>query len=221
MSRRRQSKSARWKRRQEADRYVQSARQQGYRSRAAYKLLEIDATARLLTPGLKVADLGAAPGGWSQVAAAKVGDRGRVVAVDKLSMVPLGGVHFIHGDIETAAVQKNIAAYLGGAADVLLSDMAPDLTGIAVTDQARMAALAETVLSFADTGLCQGGHLLIKSFQGELSDRLRQSLTKSFRRVTVLRPAASRRESREFYFCAARFIPPNSRRQAECDKMRI
>lgn len=205
VSRRRRTKSAAWYARQNADSYVRQARHAGYRSRAAYKLLEIDAAAALFAPGMRVADLGAAPGGWAQVIADRVGDKGRVVAVDLLPMQPLRGVFVIQGDFLAAETRSAIAAELGGDADVVISDMSPNISGVAISDQMRALALGEAALAFAAEHLRPGGALLLKIFEGEEREELRQAVKDVFATTRLLRPAATRAKSRELYLLAADF----------------
>jgi 23S rRNA (uridine2552-2'-O)-methyltransferase len=195
--------SKRWLKRHVNDPYVQRSKKEGYRSRSAYKLLEIDARDRLLKGGLVVVDLGAAPGGWSQVCAKKVTASGKVVALDLLEMEPVAGVTFIRGDFGTrkglAAVEGALA---GGKADLVLSDMAPNMTGIPVTDQARIMELAETARDFALLHLKHEGAFLIKVFQGSGYDEYFKSLRQAFAKVVVRKPEASRDESAEMYLLA-------------------
>ena len=186
-----------------SDPYVQRSKREGYRSRSAYKLAEIDARDRLLRPGIVVVDLGAAPGGWSQVAAQKVGAQGLVVAIDLLAMEPVAGVRFVQGDFATGAGLNSIEAALAGRkADLVLSDMAPNLSGIAVSDQARTMALAEIARDFALLHLQREGALLVKVFQGAGYDEYLRSLKRAFEKVVVRKPAASRGESSEQYLLA-------------------
>jgi 23S rRNA (uridine2552-2'-O)-methyltransferase len=183
-----------------ADRYVKRARAEGMRSRAAYKLGEIADRDRLLRPGMLVVDLGAAPGGWSQVAAARVGPQGRVIALDLLDMTPVRGVEFIRGDFRDAAVAAELAGALGGRpADLVLSDMAPNLSGIAATDQARALELALLALDFAVKHLKPQGNLLVKAFQGAACDELRKAMRERFAAVATRKPEASRGRSSEVY----------------------
>lgn len=179
---------------------MRRARAQGYRSRAAFKLLEVNKRERLLIPGARVADLGAAPGGWSQIAAEKVGARGKVIAVDRLEIAPLPGVIVLRGDFREPAMQAELARAIdGGKFDVVLSDLSPNLSGIASADQARAAELVRAVLAFCRAHLRPEGTLLVKVFQGaEFEDLLRET-RRSFRKVRILKPAASREESRETY----------------------
>jgi 23S rRNA (uridine2552-2'-O)-methyltransferase len=189
-----------WMRRHVSDAYVKRARQEGYRSRAAYKLMEIDARDRLLRPGMTVVDLGSAPGGWSQVAAERVGARGRVVALDLLEMAPVSGVAFLQGDFRDPAVEARLADLLGGTgADLVLSDMAPNISGVAVTDQARSIELAELAMEFACRRLQPGGRFLVKVFHGEGFEGFLRQMRARFRKVAVRKPGASRDRSSETY----------------------
>ena len=182
------------------DPYVHRAREDGYRSRAAFKLLEINTRDRLLSPGARVIDLGAAPGGWSQVAAGIVGASGRVIGVDLLEVAPISGVTLFRGDFREPAVQARMVAALGGEkADVVLSDLSPNISGIASADQARAAELVRTALEFCRANLRAGGTLLVKVFQGEEFTGLLKQMKSWFREVRTLKPAASRDESRETY----------------------
>ena len=182
---------------------MRKAQAAGYRSRAAFKLLEIDARDKLLRRGAKVVDLGAAPGGWSQVAAAKVKPGGTVIAVDLLEFTPIPGVTVLRGDFRESAVRAAIVEALGGAeADLVLSDMSPNISGIASADQARAAELAEAALEFCCAHLAPGGAFLLKMFQGEAFAEVHKALKAAFREVLVRKPAASRGESRETYLLA-------------------
>jgi 23S rRNA (uridine2552-2'-O)-methyltransferase len=187
-----------WLRRHVTDTYVRQARKAGYRSRAAYKLLEIDAKERLLRPGMRVLDLGAAPGGWSRVAAERVKPGGTVVAVDLLEMKPLNGVTVFTGDFREA----DLAAALGGRADAVLSDMMPNVTGVPSVDQARAAELLLAAIQLCRKVLKPEGVFVAKMFHGEAFDEVLQALRASFQTVAVHKPAASRGESRENYFLA-------------------
>ena len=199
----RSQSSRQWLRRHVNDPYVQRSRREGYRSRSAYKLTEIDERDRFLKPGMIVVDLGAAPGGWSQVAAKRVGRSGRVVAIDLLEMEPVEGVDFVRGDFTTGKGLAELAARLEGrAVDVVLSDMAPNLSGITVADQARSMALAEAARDFALLHLKRHGVLLVKIFQGAGYDDYLRSLRGAFEKVVVRKPAASRDESAEQYLLA-------------------
>ena len=182
------------------DQYVKRAQKEGYRSRAAYKLQELDRRDKLLRPGMRVVDLGAAPGGWSQYARRRVGERGRVIAVDRLPMDTLAGVEFLQGDFTEPAVVGAVLAGLGGErVDLVLSDMAPNITGIGATDQARAVALGEAALAFACQVLGPGGVVVIKTFQGAGFDELRNAVTAVFTRVLIRKPPASRARSAEVY----------------------
>ena len=183
-----------------ADAYVKRARAEGMRSRAAYKLDEIAGRDRLLRPGMVVVDLGAAPGGWSQVAAEQVAPGGEVIAVDALDMTPLRGVTFIRGDFRKAPVLAEVERALGARkADLVLSDMAPNLSGIAVTDQARAMELAELALDFAMNRLKPQGNFLVKAFQGAGFEAFLTTLRDRFVSVAVRKPGASRDRSSEVY----------------------
>jgi 23S rRNA (uridine2552-2'-O)-methyltransferase len=191
-----------WLRRQQTDPYVRRAQDAGYRSRAAFKLLEIDRKDRLLRPGLRVLDLGAAPGGWAQVAAERVRPGGRVVAVDLLEFASLSGVIAIRGDIHDASVRAAATEALGGAADLVLCDMSPNLSGIASADQARAARLVECAVALAREVLRPQGAFICKIFHGEAFSGLLELLKQSFDAVQVRKPSASRSESRETYLLA-------------------
>jgi 23S rRNA (uridine2552-2'-O)-methyltransferase len=185
-----------WLRRHVTDPYVRKARAQGYRSRAAYKLTEIDAREKLLRPGMTVLDLGAAPGGWSQVAAERVGRSGRVVAVDLLPIAPISGVTVLQGDFRQKIPLE------GEKADVVLSDLSPNLSGIGNVDQARALELLRAAIDLCRKVLKPDGVFLTKAFQGEAFEELLALLTRSFSKVKVVKPPASRGESRETYLLA-------------------
>src|SRR5688572_8725622 len=190
--------SKQWLRRHVNDPYVQKSKREGYRSRSAYKLIEIDQRDKLLKPGHVVVDLGAAPGGWSQVAAARVGKGGTVLAIDLLQMEPVAGVDFVQGDFTRGSGLQAIGSLLGDRkADVVLSDMAPNMSGIAVSDQARSMELAELARDFALLHLQPEGVFLVKIFQGAGYDEYLKSLRAAFRKVMVRKPDASRDESAE------------------------
>lgn len=189
-----------WMHEHVTDPYVQRAKAGGWRSRAAFKLMEIDDKDRLLRPGMLVVDLGAAPGGWSQVAAERVGATGRVLAIDLLEMAPIPGVEVIQGDFGDDAILADLEARMGGRpADLVISDMAPNISGIASTDQARSVLLAELALNFAVRHLKPGGDLLVKLFQGEGFDGFRAAMGEAFERVVVRKPKSSRDRSSEVY----------------------
>lgn len=187
-----------WLHRHVTDAYVRRAKAAGYRSRAAYKLLEIDARDRLLGPGMRVLDLGAAPGGWSQVAAEKVQPGGRVVAVDLLETKPIHGVTIFTGDFREA----DLEGALGGKADAVLSDMMPNVTGVPMVDQARAAELLLAAIGLCQRVLKPDGAFLAKMFHGEAFDEVLGVLKSSFQTVAVRKPSASRGESRENYLLA-------------------
>ncbi|MDH3318912.1 MAG: RlmE family RNA methyltransferase [Betaproteobacteria bacterium] len=191
-----------WLRRHVTDAYVRQAKEAGYRSRAAYKLLEIDARDHLLRPGMRVLDLGAAPGGWSQVAAEKVKPGGTVVAVDLLETKPIHGVTIFKGDFREA----DLESALGGKADAVLSDMMPNITGVPSVDQARAAQLLLSAIELCHRVLKPEGVFLVKMFHGEAFDKVLDALKSSFQTVAVRKPSASRGESRENYLLARRRI---------------
>lgn len=198
MSRSKTSKA--WIREHINDPYVQKAKAEGYRSRAAYKLLELDRKDRLLAPGQLVVDLGAAPGSWSQVAAAKLGAKGRVVAVDLLPMEPLPGVRFLQGDFREQEVVDALLLALGESkADLVISDLAPNISGIGVSDQARSMYLAELALEFAGQCLKPGGTFVVKVFQGAGFTEFLSVMRKNFAKVGSRKPDASRGRSSEMY----------------------
>lgn len=205
-ARRRKTSSTRWLQRQLNDPYVAAAKREGYRSRAAYKLIEIDDKHGLLRAGALVVDLGAAPGGWSQVAAHRVKPRGKVIATDLLPMTSLPDVAFVQGDFLEDSGLAAIAMELGGRkADVVLSDMAPAATGHRQTDHLRTVALAEAALDFARKVLAPGGAFLAKVFQGGAEREMLDVMKREFARVRHVKPKASRAESRETYVLATGF----------------
>ena len=197
-----------WLERQLNDPYVAQAKRDGYRSRAAYKLIEIDAKHHILKPSARVVDLGAAPGGWSQVAAERVGaaeGKGRVVAIDVLEMGAIPGVEFLQLDFHDAAAPDRLKALIGGQADVVLSDMAPNTTGHRQTDHLRIMALAELAADFACAALARGGAFLCKVLQGGAEPALLAQLKKDFSDVKHVKPKASRADSAELYLLARGF----------------
>lgn len=199
----RSKSSKRWLREHFNDVHVKRAQKEGYRSRAVFKLIEIDERDRLLRPGATVLDLGAAPGGFSQYAATKVGTQGRVVATDILTMDPLDGVIFIQGDFLEDAVLQAIQAAMGeAAADLVLSDMAPNISGVDAVDQPRAMYLAELALDTALHVLKPDGDFLVKLFQGEGFDAYVRTLRSHFTAVKIRKPQASRARSREVYALA-------------------
>jgi len=202
----RSKSSGRWLDRQHRDPYVQKARKAGARSRAIFKLEELDRRDRLLKPGMIVVDLGAAPGGWSQYAAQRVGARGRVIALDILPMDPIPGVEVLEGDFTAEAVLREMESRLGARpADLVISDMAPNMTGIGITDQARSMMLAELALEFATQHLRTGGDFLVKTFQGAGFTEFLREMRGRFGEVLSRKPPASRSESREIYLLGKGF----------------
>ena len=199
----RSKSSQRWLREHFADPYVKKAQAEGLRSRAAYKLEELVERDRLLKPGMVVVDLGAAPGGWSQWVRQALGSSGRVIASDILEMPSLAGVEFLHGDFREDAVLSTLEAMLEGRpVDLVLSDMAPNMSGVDAVDQARVMHLAELAMEFADRHLSTGGTLLIKLFQGVGFDDYVRELRSRYAKVAIRKPAASRKRSPEVYALA-------------------
>jgi 23S rRNA (uridine2552-2'-O)-methyltransferase len=197
-----------WLDRQLNDPYVARAKREGYRSRAAYKLAEIDDRARFLKPGARVVDLGAAPGGWSQVAAKRVRaeeGQGRVFAIDILETPPIPGVEVLHRDFLDSRAPDELKARLGGPADIVLSDMAPNTTGHRQTDHLRIMALAEAAADFAREVLAPGGTFLAKVLQGGTQGELLAALKRDFASVKHVKPPASRPDSAELYVLATGF----------------
>jgi 23S rRNA (uridine2552-2'-O)-methyltransferase len=202
----RAGKTRRWLQDHRSDVFVKRAAQEGYRSRAAYKLAEIDDRDSIFAPGQVVVDLGAAPGGWSQLAAARTRPGGRVVAMDLLAMEPLPGVELIRGDFHQRETLARLEAVLAGrTVDLVLSDMAPNISGIRASDQARAMALAELALDFADSHLVAGGTVLIKVFQGADYPAFLADMKRRCRDTRVRKPEASRRESAEHYLLGRGF----------------
>jgi 23S rRNA (uridine2552-2'-O)-methyltransferase len=197
--------SKRWLERQLSDPYVARAKREGLRSRAAFKLIEIDDKHRLLKPGARVVDLGAAPGGWSQVAAKRAGAKGKVIAIDILEMPPVGGVEFAQIDFLDEDAPEKLKAMLGGPADVVLSDMAANATGHRQTDHLKIMALAEAAAEFAREVLAPGGSFLCKVLQGGSEAALLAQLKRDFASVKHVKPAASRADSAELYLLATGF----------------
>jgi len=202
---RRSASSTRWLERQLNDPYVVEAQKLGYRSRAAFKLLQLDERFGFLKPGARVVDLGAAPGGWSQVAAAKVGPRGKVAGIDLLPVDPIPGVALLHLDFMNPAAPDRLKALLDGPADVVLSDMAAAATGHAATDHLKIMALAEAAYAFAVEVLAPGGTFIAKVLQGGATQILLQALKRDFAEVRHVKPAASRKDSAEIYVVALGF----------------
>jgi 23S rRNA (uridine2552-2'-O)-methyltransferase len=207
-ARKRTPASARWLERQLNDPYVAQARREGYRSRAAYKLIEIDDKHKLIKPGGRIIDLGAAPGGWSQVAAGRAGAherRGRVIAIDLLDMDAIEGVEFRQMDFHDPQAPARLREWLGGPADGVLSDMAANATGHRKTDQLRIVGLVELAADFASEVLAPGGFFLAKVLQGGAEGELLARLKREFATVRHLKPKASRADSAELYLLATGF----------------
>jgi len=199
----RSKSSGRWLQEHFDDEYVKKSQKDGYRSRAVYKLLEIDEKDQLLKPGMTVVDLGAAPGSWSEVAAQRVGEKGRVIALDILPMDSLPGVTFIQGDFrEEGAYNALLEAVGDSLVDLVMSDMAPNISGMKAVDQPRAMYLAELALELARKVLRPGGDLLVKAFNGEGIDAFKQELRKDFKTLVVRKPKASRPRSPEIYLLA-------------------
>lgn len=189
-----------WMREHLNDPYVKRAQQDGYRSRAAYKLMEIDERDHLLRPGTVVVDLGATPGGWSQIAAKKVGSSGKVIALDILEMHPLAGVTFIQGDFREESVLNELSQALNGkAVDLVISDMAPNISGVGLSDQAKSMHLVELALDFAVNHLKPEGSFLVKVFQGVGFEEFMREMRAHFNQVLTRKPKASRDRSSEIY----------------------
>jgi 23S rRNA (uridine2552-2'-O)-methyltransferase len=203
---RRTGSSQRWRQRQERDIYVEQANRAGWRSRAVFKLEQIQAKERLLKSGTVCVDLGAAPGSWSQLAARLVGSTGRVVAVDLLPMEPILGVDFLEGDFTAPETLEALRKLVGQKpVDLVMSDMAPNISGNRAIDQPRSMALLDEALAFAIEVLRPGGDFLVKAFQGEGVDGFTRELKRHFKTVKTLKPKASRPESREIYLLARNF----------------
>ena len=212
--------SARWLQRQLSDPYVAEAKRLGYRSRAAFKLAQMDERYHLLKPGGRVVDLGAAPGGWTQVAVERAGEGGRVVGLDISEMEPVPGAEILQGDFLEEDCLERLSALLGGdggagVADAVLSDMAPPATGHRPTDHLRIVALAEAALDFAEAVLAPGGCFVAKVLQGGSEPELLKKLRRSFRKVHHVKPPASRADSAELYVVATGF---RGRPAAEADE---
>jgi len=195
--------SQQWLQEHVNDPYVKQAQRDGYRSRASYKLLQLNEKDKLIRPGMLVVDLGSAPGGWSQVAARLVGEKGRVVATDILPMDPLANVEFVQGDFTEEAVLREILERLGGSQpDLIICDIAPNISGVDSADQASSMYLVELALDFARQALKPRGDFVAKVFQGAGSDAYLKDVRSSFDKVLVRKPAASRPRSREVYLVA-------------------
>ncbi len=200
--------SSRWLKEHFVDTYVKKSWQDGYRSRAAYKLLEINERDQLLRPGMTVLDLGAAPGGWAQIASKILGDKGRVIATDILEMEPLPHVEFLQGDFREQSICNQLLKMLEGRpVGLVISDMAPNISGVTSVDQPRSIYLAELALDMARQVLMPGGDFLVKVFQGSGDEALRKQIQASFQKILVRKPKASRPQSREVYILARGFRP--------------
>lgn len=207
MSKKRTPSSARWRAEHETDAYVREARRLGYRSRAVFKLKEIHERDCLFRPGLTVIDLGAAPGGWSQYVRPLLGPAGTLIALDVLPMEPIPGVRFLQGDFREEAVLRELESRLADSAvDLVLSDMAPNISGVDAADQAAAMGLAELALDFARVRLKPGGTLLVKAFQGEGFEAYVKALRAAFGSVQIRKPKASRPRSREVYLLARNHV---------------
>jgi 23S rRNA (uridine2552-2'-O)-methyltransferase len=205
MKRTRTSKA--WMHEHVSDEFVKRAQREGYRARAAYKLMEIDDKDHLIKPGMVIVDLGSAPGSWSQVAMQRLQGKGRVFALDILEMQPVPGVEFLQGDFREDVVLAQLESKLEGRqVDLVISDMAPNISGITVTDQARVAHLAELALEFAKDWLKPGGSLLVKVFAGSGFDEILQSMRQSFGQVVTRKPKASRDRSSEIFLLGLKKI---------------
>jgi 23S rRNA (uridine2552-2'-O)-methyltransferase len=204
----RSKSSKRWLNEHFDDEYVRRAQQEGYRSRAIYKLIEIQQKDHILKPGMTVIDLGAAPGGWSEYAVKKLGGKGRIIALDILPMEPVSGVEIILGDFREDEVLAQLLDVIGETgADLVISDMAPNISGMEVVDIPRSYYLADLALDLARQVLKPGGGLLVKLFQGEGFDGYQKALKQSFKRVVMRKPKASRARSREIYALATGYKP--------------
>ncbi len=202
----RSKSSHRWMQRHVRDEFVRRSKLEGYRSRAAYKLLELQEKDRVLKPGQVVVDLGAAPGGWSQVAAERVGPAGAVIAFDLLAMDPLPGVNFIQGDFREDASLALLDDVLDSRpVDLVISDMAPNVSGVAAVDQPRSMLLSELALDFCSQRLCRGGGFVCKVFHGEGFDTWMREVKSRFGRAVTRKPKASRANSREVYLVAGNY----------------
>ncbi|EFH11564.1 RlmE family RNA methyltransferase [Pseudoroseomonas cervicalis] len=194
--------SQRWLERQLNDPYVRAAKAAGWRSRAAFKLIELDEKYKLLKPGQRIVDLGAAPGGWTQVAVQRAGDRGKVVGLDLLPMDVIAGATLLQGDFQDEAVEQAVLDALDGPADLVMSDMAPNTTGHNATDHLRILGLVELALDFADKVLVPGGAFIAKVFQGGTEREMLNRLKRDYATVRHAKPPASRKDSAEMYVVA-------------------
>jgi 23S rRNA (uridine2552-2'-O)-methyltransferase len=202
----RSKSSKQWLKQHFSDPYVKKAQQEGFRSRAAFKLAEIQERDKILKPGMRIVELGAAPGGWSQYVRDKIGGKGVVVAVDLLTMDPIAGVDFIQGDFQDPSILDQLMSLLGDAkVDLVISDMAPNISGMKMVDQAKMMNLAELALEFAKSVLASKGTFLVKVFQGSGTEEYIRLLRQLFNQVLIRKPKASRSNSSEVYLLAKDF----------------
>ena len=198
--------SRRWLDEHFKDKYVKDISDSGYRSRASYKLLEMQKKDSFMRPGMTIVDLGAAPGGWSQIALSAVGAKGKILATDILPMEPITGVDFIQGDFSNEEVFDDLVSRIGDSpVDLVISDMAPNISGISAIDQPRCISLAELALEFARSILKPGAYFLVKVFQGEGTEAFKEQVSHHFHKVKIRKPDASRARSKEFYFLAEGF----------------
>ena len=198
--------SRRWLDEHFKDKYVKDISDSGYRSRASYKLLEMQKKDSFMRPGMTIVDLGAAPGGWSQIALSAVGAKGKILATDILPMEPITGVDFIQGDFSNEEVFDDLVLRIGDSpVDLVISDMAPNISGISAIDQPRCIYLAELALEFARSILKPGAYFLVKVFHGEGTDAYKAHILRYFQKVKIRKPNASRARSKEFYFLAEGF----------------
>ncbi|MBX2867710.1 MAG: RlmE family RNA methyltransferase [Acidiferrobacterales bacterium] len=206
----RKRKTSNWANKQETDHFVKKARASGFRARAAFKLEQIDNKVGLIKPASRIADLGAAPGSWSQYAVKKLNQPGQIVAVDLLPMREIPGVQFIQGDFTDPEIILQVLGVLEGRLlNLVLSDMAPNITGIKSTDQARIESLQESVLAFCGAAMEQGGNLLTKLFEGESAVKMRQLTKPLFNQIQVMKPDASRSESKEIFLLCTGYLGKN------------
>jgi len=198
--------SRRWLDERLKDKYVKDIADSGYRSRASYKLLEMQEKDGFMRPGMTIVDLGAAPGGWSQIAMSFVGPKGKIFATDILPMEPITGVDFIQGDFSKDEVFDDLVSLIADSpVDLVISDMAPNISGISAIDQPRCISLAELALEFARSILKPGAYFLVKVFQGEGTEAFKEQVLHHFHKVKIRKPDASRARSKEFYFLAEGF----------------
>ena len=198
--------SRRWLDEHFKDKYVKDISDSGYRSRASYKLLEMQKKDSFMRPGMTIVDLGAAPGGWSQIALSVVGAKGKILATDILPMEPITGVDFIQGDFSNEEVFDDLVLRIGDSpVDLVISDMAPNISGISAIDQPRCISLAELALEFARSILKPGAYFLVKVFQGDGTEAFKEQVSHHFNKVKIRKPDASRARSKEFYFLAEGF----------------